>query len=219
MIFTTLNTIVEDILKIIRGSIINSTEPISRRQIEDWVHQYRALLIKQDLDKGYYPNPDYIQELNNLLVNDEASQGDFKTELKIPKTLDLRYKNGITWVGRYTPGNNTVYEHTLIPQSRFFWSRFKRYSFGENYAYLEEGYMHITNPGITPAFISIKGVFENPMEVMLMNNPSVNGDFPYPIPNNKLPVLKKMILETELKIEAVVPSDVTNDDKHNPKPV
>ena len=35
MTFTTLNTIIEDILKIASGSIVSASNPFSRRQIED----------------------------------------------------------------------------------------------------------------------------------------------------------------------------------------
>ena len=64
--FTSLQTIVMDLLNIVRNSNISRSELISPRQIEMWVHQYRALLIKQDLDKGRMVNPDYIQEIPGL---------------------------------------------------------------------------------------------------------------------------------------------------------
>ena len=73
MTFTTLNTIIEDILKIASGSIISASNPFSRRQIEDWVHQYRAILLARELDRDNYVNPDYIQEENirntSILLN------------------------------------------------------------------------------------------------------------------------------------------------------
>ena len=65
--FITLNTITTDLLNIIRGAQVTQSEPISKRQLEAWVHQYRALLIKQEMDKGKMPNPDYIQTLHLVL--------------------------------------------------------------------------------------------------------------------------------------------------------
>nr|DAX07740.1 MAG TPA: hypothetical protein [Caudoviricetes sp.] len=46
MKLNTLNTIVDDILLILRNSTIGESEHISRIQIEQWIHQYRAYLIR-----------------------------------------------------------------------------------------------------------------------------------------------------------------------------
>ena len=72
--FVSLWSIVYDVLNIIRGSEVTQSESISDRQIENWIHQYRALLIKQDLDKGKMVNPDYVQEIQcmKLVVVDKS---------------------------------------------------------------------------------------------------------------------------------------------------
>ena len=56
--FVTLNTIVNDLLNVVRSSKVSRSEPISKRQIEMWVHQYRAILIKQDLSSQF--NKDFL---------------------------------------------------------------------------------------------------------------------------------------------------------------
>ena len=61
--FTTLNTITTDLLNIIRNFDVSRSETISKRQLEMWVHQHRAILLKQDIDKDKLPNPDYIQSI------------------------------------------------------------------------------------------------------------------------------------------------------------
>ena len=43
----TLNTIIDDIMLSIRNGRISESENISRIQVEQWIHQYRAMLIKQ----------------------------------------------------------------------------------------------------------------------------------------------------------------------------
>lgn len=63
MTFNSLNTIIDDILLIVRDNNISESENLSRVQIEQWIHQYRAYLIKQDLDKGR----DIIQSIYKLL--------------------------------------------------------------------------------------------------------------------------------------------------------
>jgi len=219
MTFTTLNTIIEDILKIIRGSIIASSEPISKRQIEDWVHQYRAELIRQDIVKGYYPNPDYIQELPHLELEDSLWADFWWTKLKLPKTIDVRYKSGITWIG-----DEYRNEFTFVPSHRLVWQPFKRYTSDERVTALEDNRILVSKRPYPLSRIIVKGVFENPMEVMRFANPEIpeplaNLDFPYPIPANKIPVLKEMILKNELKIESTAPADTTDDSKHNPEKI
>ncbi len=214
MEFTTLNTIIEDILKVVRGSIISTSEPISRRQIEDWVHQYRAELIRQDIDKGYYPNPAYIQSLHNLDLIDSQWEEYWMTDIEIPHAIDTRYDSGYRWVG-----TDNKLEYTLIPSSRAIWQQHKRYTPNEKVAFYHDNRMYVSKNGdLTPTPITIEGIFENPMIVMRIMNPLANKDEHYPFPVNKLPTLKDMIFKKELKIEIATPSDTTNDDKHNPKP-
>ena len=66
MNFVTLGGLVNDLLLTVRGSKVSRSESISKRQIEEWIHQYRGTLLKRDLDKGKTPNPDYIQEIDHL---------------------------------------------------------------------------------------------------------------------------------------------------------
>jgi len=214
MEFTTLNTIIEDILKVARGSNIAQTEPISKRQVEDWVHQYRAELIRQDIDKGYYPNPAYIQSIHALDLEDSQWPEYWQTIENIPHAIDARYDSGYRWVG-----TDDKHEYTLVASSRAIWQQFKRYTPEEKIAFYHDDKMFISKNGdITPTPITIEGIFENPMKVMRMANPVANKDEHYPFPVNKLPTLKDMIFKNELKIEVVAPSDSTADSKHNPKP-
>ena len=63
MKLNTLNTIIDDILLELRNSSVAESEHISRIQIEQWIHNYRAVLIKQDIDKGRDINPMYVQTI------------------------------------------------------------------------------------------------------------------------------------------------------------
>jgi len=217
MIFTTLNTIIEDILNTVRGSNIANTDPISKRQVEDWIHQYRAELIRQDIDKGYYPNPDYIQEIPYLELEDSLWAEYWQTVKKLPNTINTRFKSGYTWIG-----DNYKNEFTLVPSSRAIWQQHKRYTQDESIAFLENSRLHISKGPGAISQITVKGIFENPMEVSRFANPTIqeplpNLDFPYPMPANKIPTLKEMIYTKELKISLEAPTDTTVDDRHNPK--
>lgn len=217
--FVTLDNIITDLLNIIRGSKISQSETITRRQVEEWVNEYRSILLKQDLDKGKMPNPDYIQELPGLLLEviDRSAETDLqttqynmRTKLTIPKTIDLNFKPGITYVGTIDGR-----EIQLVSEGRSTWQQYKRYTANDPIAFLRNRRMYIY--GVTPmSSITIRGIFEVPTEVgnyINTNASTVTMGYrdPYPIPASLIPVLKEMILSKELGIMSQAPSDNKND--------
>lgn len=232
MEFVSLNIITTDLLNIVRASKVSQSEPISRRQLEDWVHQYRALLLKQDLDKGKLPNPDYIQEIdflklepidivgsNVLSINNVNMSGChfLRTELEIPKTIDLNFKPGFMYIGTVTGD-----EIQFIQEGRSRWQRHKKYTKNDPMCFLRGGYLYVTS-NMAMEYLTIRGIFEIPPEVSryrnpITNQPYFNKDSKYPIPINLLPILKEMILKKELNIEVQSPSDNKNDTQHKLSP-
>lgn len=229
MKFTTLNTIINDILSIARGSIVSQSEPISRNQIEDWIHQYRALFLRRELDKTKTPNPDYIQEIPFVELEDVPIEGDSldsgysgytlsgdtikRTTLKIPKTVNLSFSQGLTFIG--TPEGKEV---QYIPEHRSEWQPFKRYTASEPFAYLKDNKLHVIN-GESLTHLHIRGIFEIPTEVGRFVNPATSIPYydinsPYPVPNNIIPTIKEQILSREMNIEMSSPSDTKNDGNH-----
>jgi hypothetical protein len=217
--FITLDNIITDLLNTIRGSKVSQSETISRVQIEEWVNEYRALILKQDLDKGKTPNPDYIQELPGLQLEvvDQSTGSDLhsgtyvmRTVLHIPKTLDLNFKSGLMYVGTIDGR-----EIQFISETRSLWQKFKRFTSREPLAFLRGKHIYINT--VTPMqYITVRGVFEVPTEVG--NFVNTNADTvtlgyrdSYPIPANMIPVLKEMILTKELGIMIQQPSDNKND--------
>jgi len=216
--FVTLNTISSDLMNIIRGAQISQSEPISKRQIEEWIHEYRAKLLKQDLDKGKMPNPDYIQTIQALELEEvDESEGSissdiktFRTKITIPTTLDLNFKSGILYVGTVNGR-----EIQFSPEQRARWQQYKKYTKNDAIAYLKGGYIYVHNDKEL-RYITVRGIFEIPPEVSHLSNTNevqtdVTGDSKYPIPIDKLPTLKEMILKGELGISSQAFSDIEND--------
>lgn len=222
--FITLDKIITDLLNIIRGSKVSQSETITRRQIEEWVNEYRAILIKQDMDKGKMPNPDYIQELPGLLLEvvDKSNEVLLKskeyllrTVLEIPKTIDFNYNSGILYVGTIDGAR----EIQLVPETRARWQQHKRFTYADPVAFLRNGRIYINC--VTPIkSVTIRGIFEIPTEVGNFSNTNATSttllyDAAYPIPANMVPTLKEMILSKELGIMAQAPSDNKNDGNNN----
>lgn len=218
-----LRSIIHDLILVVRGSNISQSENIQPRQVEQWVNQYRSILLKQDLDKGKMPNSDYIQSIDNIkleLVDKRDSDNDVETDFfilrsthKIPKTLDLNHKTGFTYIG-------TIFgdQFQLVPENRVNWQKHRRFSGKDPIAYLKDEYLYIHNHLLLEN-VNIRGIFEIPMEAINFQN-SISGlllnglDSTYPMPSNTIPVMKEMILSKELGIITQAPSDKDNDSRN-----
>ncbi len=214
-----LEKIVQDLLLIIRGSNISQSESISKRQLEDWIHQYRALLLKRDLDKHKVINSDYVQEIPDLSItliegSEDNSIGSdcyiSKSTLMLPKTIDLNAKSGLTYVGTIL-GNQIQ----MIPYTRFQWQQYKKYTSSDKLAFLRNQYLYVYNNELLTV-VSIRGIFENPLEITAFDNIDYRDN--YPIPMNMVTTLKEMILKKELGIESQAPSDTKDDSSHGLSP-
>jgi hypothetical protein len=190
------------------------------KQIEYWVHQYRAVLLKQDIDKGKYPNETYIQEIAaiKLIPIDRAGslskistgKTTFVSEIAIPNTIDFNYEDGILFVGTLTGE-----EINFIPESRANYQQYKKYANNEACAYLKDSHIYV-NTDRPISYIALRGIFEIPTEVMQINlqysnNTGYAVDLPYPIPYNLISPLKEMILKKEFNVIINSPTDNTND--------
>lgn len=225
MEFKTLDTIVNDILLVIRGSSPNRAETVSKRQIEDLVHQYRAFLLRRDIDANKKPNPDYIQEIpyvelkvipvggtdiiDNSLDTDEYIM---RSKVKIPSTIDFSNKSGI--VSIITPYGKQI---QLIPEQRYSYQEYKTFTSRDPMAFLHEGYLYIVNAGALQ-FITLRGIFEVPPEVGNFVNPVTNQpiytmDTKYPVPIDKVGVIRDLILSKVMQTEGTIPVDEVNDEK------
>jgi hypothetical protein len=93
----TLNQYVDDILLEARNNQITESEKLSRHQIELWIKTYRALLIKQDIDKGRTINPLYTQTISTHVSKVEEEPGHFEYvgDTELPTLIDFHYKPGV----------------------------------------------------------------------------------------------------------------------------
>ena len=219
--FQSILVLVRDTIRTIRGSVESQSETISDIQVEGWIHQYRSLLLKQDLDKGKDADPSYIQELKGLKVSPvDSSEISIKpvnkyvlrTNLQLPKLIDLNYGPAITYLGT-ADGRELQY----VPQGRVRWQQYKTYTQNDPLVYLKNQYLYIQGSNEVIEYIDLRGVFELPLEVARFYNPTFGpqvfdvSTYKYPIPLNMVPVLKDMIMQKEFGVMLKVPSDLKND--------
>lgn len=221
----TLNKITTDLLNIVRGADVSRDEPISKNQLEYWVHQYRALLLKRDLDQNRYPHPDYVQEFNGLVLEKVDKAGSnavsselytLRTVLDLPKFLDLNDRIGITFIGTVTGD-----EIQLMSQQRSPWQQYKSYTKNNKIAYIKGDKLYIERCPLI-RYVTVRGVLEDPTVAKDYSShtgiSTYTNDSSYPIPADKLPALKELILQKELGIMYKERSDNDNDSDQEVSP-
>lgn len=206
VVFNSLETIIQDILLIYRNNSIAESEQISRLQIEQWIHQYRAFLIKQDIDRGRDINPDYIQSIVSKVIQENPYPGHFQhvTEEEIPKPIDLHYGTGIVAI-KDLYGNIIQ----LGTQSKVKYQRSRQYTCNDYIAYYKQGKIYVEGPDLLE-YIEVFLIAEDPTSIPNTEDGCFDPSKPYPMPINMIPTLRQMILERELGIMLRQPSDETN---------
>lgn len=212
MKLNTLNTIIDDILLELRNSSISESEHISRIQIEQWIHNYRAMLIKQDIDKGRDINPMYVQTIKCIhLSRQECVPGHFEyiSDITLPKLIDFHFRTGLVSV-------KDMFGNLIQLGSEFKMKlqKFRKYTCKDYIAYLKDNRIYVEGDSNQLEYIEADVILENPADASECFDP----DQPYPAPAHMIPTIKDMIFNKELNIMLKMPTDNSNnsnDDTQN----
>lgn len=211
MTLNSLNAIIDDIMLTIRNSNISESENISRYQIEQWIHQYRAKLIKEDLDKGRLINPFYIQTIRPFHISKMcncANGFQYRSDDPLPKFIDLHF--GIGLVAIKDMEGNII---QLGNETKAKLQTSRKYTCNDYIAYIKGKYLYIMGPEHLE-WVSVEGILEDPTSACTCFD---MDDTPYPIPANMLPVLKELIFDKELKLMIATPTDTSNNSANDVK--
>lgn len=207
MKLNTLNTIIDDILLELRNSSVAESEHISRIQIEQWIANYRAVLIKQDIDKGRNINPMYIQTMPCIhldKVDTVAGKIEYKSNIELPKLIDFHFRTGLVYV-KDMYGNLIQLGH----ETKMKYQRYRKYTCGDYIAYIKNNRLYIEGSDNQLEWVEIGIIAENPADL----NECFDPDSEYPVPAHMIPVIKDMIFSKELNIMHQMPSDETNNSR------
>lgn len=194
-----LRTLIDDILLLVRNNNISESEDLSRAQIAAWVMHYRALFIKQQLDKDKAAGEDEtsLSSLKStkgpLELVDEESLDDTqllrkKTELK--GLLDNDEKN------IFAVFDQQGYPIQVMDEHKTFFNRFRKYTSSDLTCWYEcndEGsfiYVHGIKDCDNFKYIWVSGLFDNADD-------DVDED-EIKIPDWMVPDIKKNIIANEL---------------------
>ena len=196
--------------------------PLSDRQVLFILNYYRSFLIRQDMEKARPLSPFIIQELTLDLekvdkvispMDPAFKSGDkiLRTTIEIPKPIEGYMRDYLTYVGRadfedrwtqldlQSLGSVSYTRHA---------GRFPRWFARENHIYVK------FPPTCTVKKILVRGVFEEPEIVAKLNKkiaPFTGMEWDYPISNNMLSTIIKMLEESEFRFTFAIPKDHEND--------
>lgn len=200
-----LNELVDNILLIARNSNITESEHLSRIQIEKWIIAYRAILIKQDVDKNRDINELYLSTIEPIhLDRIETAPGKFVYvgDKELPKLIDFNYRPGVIAVRDMFGNLIQVGSYTKAKLQKFRKATCKDYI-----AWVKGNKIYVEGDFNQLEYISIDVIAEDPTELKDCFNP----DDEFPVPGAMIPTITQMILERELRTLVSMPSDDTND--------
>jgi hypothetical protein len=212
MVFNSLNSIIDDIFLILRDNNISESENLSRIQVEQWIHQYRAYLIKQDLDKGRDINESYVQTIGPLHIskvrNCPTDGYNYKSDEELPKFIDLHFGSGLICV-KDLDGN--LIQVGTETKAKYQINR--KYTCNDYIAYLKGNHLYIMGPEHLE-YVRMDGILEDPTSIGECFD---RDDTPYPVPANMIPTIKDMIFSKELNLMLQMPNDTTNNSTNDVK--
>ncbi len=211
MTFNSLNSIIDDIFLILRDNNISESENLSRVQVEQWIHQYRAYLIKQDIDKGREINSSYVQTISPLHISkvSNCTGGyNYKSDEELPKFIDLHFGSGLVAV-KDMDGN--LIQVGTETKAKYQVSR--KYTCADYIAYMKGNYLYILGPEHLE-YVKVEGILEDPTKAGECFD---RDNTPYPVPANMIPTIKDMIFKRELNLMLQMPNDITNNSTNDVK--
>ena len=191
--------------------------PLSDRQVLFILNYYRSFLIRQDMEKGRPLSPFIIQEVTLDLEKVDKGIGFItgdkilRTKITIPKPIEGHMHDYLTYVGRADFEDRLTQLDLQSLKSVSYTrhaGRFPRWFARENFIYVK------FPPTCTIKKVLIRGVFEEPELVAKLAGkilPFTGQEWDYPISNNMLSTIIRMLEESEFKFTFAIPKDNEND--------
>lgn len=213
MVFNSLNAIVDDIMLIYRDNNISESESLSKIQVEQWVHDYRAKLIREDLNKGYDLDPEYAQtmeiHLSPITFQDSSyiacNDSTRRSDNEIPSGIPTHNAVGILSV-KDLAGNLIQ----VGDEAKAKYQSTRKYTCGDYIAYKKGKYLFVAGPG-NLEYVNMQIILENPTDAEGCFDAE---DTKYPVPIHIIPVIKQLIFDHEIRIMSQMPTDNINN-SHN----
>ena len=205
----TLNQLCDDVLLEARNNNIAESEKLSRRQIELWIKSYRAMLIKQKLDKKEPLDDMFTQTIRMHVDKIENDPGhiEYMGDKELPTLLNTKWFTGLISVKDAYGNIIQVGDETKMK-----FQKYRKYTCKDYIAYKKGTKVYVEGDANTLEYIDVQVIAEDPTESKLCYDPSKDE---YPLPVYMWPTIKNMIFNSDIYTMFQQRSDVTNDTQDN----
>lgn len=208
----TLDELIDDVLLEARNNNIAESEKLSRHQIELWIKSYRAMLIKQKLDKKEPLDDMFKQTIRMSLNKVEEDPGHFEYigDKELPTLLDTKWISSLISV-KDAYGNIIQ----VGSETKMKYQRYRKYTCQDYIAYKKGNNIYVQGDANQLKYIDVSIVAEDPTEEKICYDPSKDE---YPLPISMWPTIKDMIFSKDFYTLSIQRSDTTNntaDDNQN----
>lgn len=205
----TLDNLIDDVLLEARNNNITESEKLSRHQIALWIKSYRAMLIKQKLDKKEPLDEMFTQTIRMHVDRVENDPGHFEYvgDKELPTLLNTKWLTGVVSV-KDAFGNLIQ----LGNETKMKYQQYRKYTCKDYIAYKKDNKIYLEGGSNTVEYIDVKVIAEDPTEEKACYNPSEDE---YPLPAYMWPTIKDMIFNTDIYTMFQQRSDITNNTNDN----
>ena len=205
----TLNNYVDDILLEVRNNNIAESEKLSRHQIELWIKSYRAMLIKQKLDKKEPLDDMFTQTIRMHVDKIEKDPGhiEYVGNKELPSLLNTKWFTGLINV-KDAYGNLIQ----IGNETKMKLQRYRKYTCKDYIAYKKGNKVYVEGGNNTLEYIDVNVIAEDPTEDRLCYDPDKDE---YPLPAYMWPTIKDLIFDKDFGTMIRQQSDVTNNTQDN----
>lgn len=205
----TLDNLIDDILLEARNNNIAESEKLSRHQIALWIKSYRAMLIKQKLDKKEPLDDMFTQTIRMHVDRIECDPGhiEYIGDKELPTLLNTKWFTGLINV-KDAYGNLIQ----IGSETKMKFQKYRKYTCKDYIAYKKGNRIYVEGGLNTLEYIDVKVIAEDPTEDKACYNPSEDE---YPLPAYMWPTIKNMIFNSDIYTMFQQRSDITNDTQDN----
>lgn len=215
-----LSELIYNIRNIHSGGILSHNDKISDLQIAFMIKGRRNSILRDRINKERKITWNTSQVLNKVTI-ERTSPNEcpelalcetiFRTKTPFPELLDLTTVSPI--VSITSPSGNIGFD--FLFSARVKWKRFERYTSKLPLVFYKGGFLYFGNlKNINEAIVTIEAVFADPIEAATYDEcksiECYNWDDKYPIEEDMVPLLTKLISSEEMRGFFQYPQDSTN---------
>jgi len=219
-----LNQLTYEVIDLYRD-FIKDTDSLDIRVVYQWIHNVRALLLKQKIQKSIYVlDKTFVQNFKVNLAFEDVSMdtgitiGDkiLLSTVSVPRAIEDT--NGLEYFTHISTVDRTERPFKFIPLDMLPYAGTSRFDYHTIYVFRIGDKLGIYSKDDrykSLLSISVRGIFQNPVEAGLLSDTTYSFDDRYPVTISMVNDIKNIILKDYFKITVNKLDDKTTNEEHD----